>query len=158
MDNSSTQNYSQFRIFLAIARSKDQEVGTRQKKGVGVAFFPCYACGRLRYVPQPSLRFRQRHRRGTCQSLLCLRTTIATHKQARKKTLTPSLWRVSQRFVLQFSIFYLSEGSEKKERGRFGGGCGDLTFVHSPSICSPCHHSKRPLWIVLSLVLAFSVC
>ena len=39
-----------------------------------MAFFSCYACGRLRYVPQPSLRFRQRHRRGTCQSRYC-----ATH-------------------------------------------------------------------------------
>ena len=60
MDNSSTQNYSRFRIFLQLkmrlhnARSKDQEVGTRQKTGVGVAFFSCYACGRLRYVPQDS--------------------------------------------------------------------------------------------------------
>ena len=35
-------------------------------------------CGRLRYVPQPSLRFRQRHRRGTCQIAIVLRTTIAT--------------------------------------------------------------------------------
>ena len=43
----------------------------REKTGVGVAFFSCYACGRLRYVPQPSLRFGQRHRRGACQSLLC---------------------------------------------------------------------------------------
>ena len=112
MDNSSTQNYSQFRIFLQLqmrlhnARSKDQEVGTRQKTGVGVAFFPCYACGRLRYVPQPSLRFRQRHRRGTCQSLLCY-THHDCHPQAgTKKTLTPSLWRVSQRLFssLAFSI------------------------------------------------------
>ena len=77
----------------------------------------------------------QRHRRGTCQSLLCLRTTIATHKQARKKTLTGLPLASKSTFVLQSWRFCLSEGSEKKERGRFGGGCGDLTFVHSPSIC-----------------------
>ena len=44
----------------------------KRKKGDGVAFFSCYACGRLRYVPQPSLRFGQRHRRSTCQSLKML--------------------------------------------------------------------------------------
>ena len=38
------------------------------------------------------------------------------HPQAgtKKKHSRDSLWRVSQRFVLQFGVFYLSEGSEKK--------------------------------------------
>ena len=114
MRDRSTQNYSQFRISLRLqmrlhnVRGKDREVGTREKTGVGVAFFPCYACGRLRYVPQPSLRFGQRHRRGTCQSLLCLRTTIATHKQARKKHSHRPLWIVFNVFcsVLAFSVHW----------------------------------------------------
>ena len=48
-------------------------------------------CGRLRYVPQPSLRFRQRHRRGTCQSLLCYAPRLPPHRQTLRNTAMPTL-------------------------------------------------------------------
>ena len=52
--------------------------------------------------------------RGTGAALVnrycAIRTTIATHKQARKKTLTGLPLASKSTFVLQFSVFYLSGG------------------------------------------------
>ena len=93
----------------------------KTKEGVGVAFFPCCACGRLRYVPQPSLRFRQRHRRGTCQSLLCCAPRLPPTSRHEKKHSHRPLWIVFNVFcsVLAFSVYQGLSEREGKTRNYY---------------------------------------
>ena len=76
-----------------IAYRRSGLVQRRALLRVGRRIAPCLlVCGRLRYVPRsPSLRFRQRHRRGTCQSLLCYAPRLPPHRQTLRNTAMPTL-------------------------------------------------------------------
>ena len=121
---SHTQNSQSFvaapallRMHMLVTRQTCQTVKAHsllKRRGSVWRFFPCYACGRLRYVPQPSLSLwaeaQARH-----LSIAIVLTHHDCHPQAGTKKNTHTVPLASKStFVLQFSVFYLSEGSEKK--------------------------------------------